>query len=151
MNTTVTPRELTAEERQFLIDTLFRERCSCVIRSGDVIRIFRERGVKDLFRLLKEEPAMLRGAFIADKVVGKAAAALMLLGGVRELFADVISHSALELLARYRVRVSYTVAVDHIINRTRTGWCPMEIRCRECTTADECLEQIEDFMKTLPS
>ncbi|WP_297410743.1 DUF1893 domain-containing protein [uncultured Alistipes sp.] len=151
MNTTVTPRELTAEERQFLIDTLFRERCSCVIRSGDVIRIFRERGVKDLFRLLKEEPAMLRGAFIADKVVGKAAAALMVLGGVRELFADVISHSALELLARYRVRVSYTVAVDHIINRTRTGWCPMEIRCRECTTADECLEQIEDFMKTLPS
>ncbi len=94
---------------------------------------------------------MLRGAFIADKVVGKAAAALMVLGGVRELFADVISHSALELLARYRVRVSYTVAVDHIINRTRTGWCPMEIRCRECTTADECLEQIEDFMKTLPS
>ncbi len=151
MNTTVTPRELTAEERQFLIDTLFRERCSCVIRSGDVIRIFRERGVKDLFRLLKEEPVMLRGAFIADKVVGKAAAALMVLGGVRELFADVISHSALELLARYRVRVSYTVAVDHIINRTRTGWCPMEIRCRECTTADECLEQIEDFMKTLPS
>ena len=151
MNTTVTPRELTAEERQFLIDTLFRERCSCVIRSGDVIRIFRERGVKDLFRLLKEEPVMLRGAFIADKVVGEAAAALMVLGGVRELFADVISHSALELLARYRVRVSYTVAVDHIINRTRTGWCPMEIRCRECTTADECLEQIEDFMKTLPS
>ena len=95
MNTTVTPRELTAEERQFLIDTLFRERCSCVIRSGDVIRIFRERGVKDLFRLLKEEPAMLRGAFIADKVVGKAAAALMVLGGVRELFADVISHPAL--------------------------------------------------------
>ena len=142
MNTTVTPRELTAEERQFLIDTLFRERCSCVIR---------ERGVKDLFRLLKEEPVMLRGAFIADKVVGKAAAALMVLGGVRELFADVISHPALELLARYRVRVSYTVAVDHIINRTRTGWCPMEIRCRECTTADECLEQIEDFMKTLPS
>ena len=82
MNTTVTPRELTAEERQFLIDTLFRERCSCVIRSGDVIRIFRERGVKDLFRLLKEEPVMLRGAFIADKVVGKAAAALMVLGGV---------------------------------------------------------------------
>ena len=151
MNTTVTPRELTAEERQFLIDTLFRERCSCVIRSGDVIRIFRERGVKDLFRLLKEEPVMLRGAFIADKVVGKAAAALMVLGGVRELFADVISHPALELLAHYRVRVSYTVAVDHIINRTRTGWCPMEIRCRECTTADECLEQIADFMKTLPS
>lgn len=149
MNTT-TPRELTAEERQALIDTLFRERCSCVVRCGDEIRIFRERGVRDLYRLLKEEPALLRGSFVADKVVGKAAAALMILGGVHELFADVISHPALELLARYRMRVGYTVAVDHIVNRTRTGWCPMEIRCRECETADACLTEIEDFLNSQP-
>lgn len=148
MNTTVTPRELTAEERQFLIDTLFRERCSCVIRCGDEIRIFRERGVKDLYRLLRQEPSFLRGAFIADKVVGKAAASLMVLGGVHELFADVISHPALELLARYRMRVSYTVAVDHIINRAGTDWCPLEIRCKECETADECLGKIETFLKS---
>ena len=36
------------------------------------MRIFRERGVADLFRLLREEPQLLRGAFIADKVVAKA-------------------------------------------------------------------------------
>ncbi len=41
------------------------------------MRIFRERGVADLFRLQHEEPQLLRGAFIADKVVGKGAAALM--------------------------------------------------------------------------
>ena len=146
MNTTVTPRELTAEERQFLIDTLFRERCSCVIRSGDVIRIFRERGVKDLFRLLKEEPAMLRGAFIADKVVGKGAAALMILGGVREVFADVASRPAVELLRRHRVRVSCTLEVPHIINRTKTGWCPLETRCHDLRTPEECYAQIEAFM-----
>lgn len=55
------------------------------------MRIFRERGVADLFRLLHEEPQLLRGAFIADKVVGKGAAALMVLGGVEGLFADVVS------------------------------------------------------------
>ena len=51
------------------------------------MRIFRERGVADLFRLLREEPQLLRGAFIADKVVGKGAAALMVLGGGEGLFA----------------------------------------------------------------
>ena len=78
------------------IDLLFAERCSCVVRNGDTIRIFRERGVRDLWRLLHEEPELLDGAFVADKVVGKGAAALMAAGRVRELFADVVSHAALE-------------------------------------------------------
>lgn len=55
------------------IDLLFAERCSCVVRNGDTIRIFRERGVRDLWRLLHEEPELLDGAFVADKVVGKGA------------------------------------------------------------------------------
>ena len=57
------------------IDLLFAERCSCVVRNGDTIRIFRERGVRDLWRLLHEEPELLDGAFVADKVVGKGAPA----------------------------------------------------------------------------
>lgn len=49
------------------IDLLFAERCSCVVRNGDTIRIFRERGVRDLWRLLHEEPELLDGAFVADR------------------------------------------------------------------------------------
>lgn len=36
------------------IDLLFAERCSCVVRNGDTIRIFRERGVRD-FNLHNQE------------------------------------------------------------------------------------------------
>ena len=78
---------ITPELRRQAIDRLFAERCSCVIRNGSDMRVFYERGVKDLYRLLKEEPGLLRGAFVADKVVGKAAAALLALGGVEEVFA----------------------------------------------------------------
>lgn len=111
------------------IDLLFAERCSCVVRNGDTIRIFRERGVRDLWRLLHEEPELLDGAFVADKVVGKGAAALMAAGRVRELFADVVSHAALELLNGAGIPVSYTVAVPHIINRAGDGICPVERLC----------------------
>ncbi len=149
MNPTERNKGLTDRERQDLIDTLFRERCSCVVRNGDEIRLFRERGVKDLYRLLKEEPRLLRGAFIADKVVGKGAAALMILGGADELFADVISHPALELLNRTPLKVSYTLAVPHIVNRTRTGRCPVETLCLDLRTPEECLVRIEEFMQTL--
>lgn len=85
------------------------------------MQIFRERGVADLFRLLREEPQLLRGAFIADKVVGKGAAALMVLGGVEGLFADVVSRPALELLAGAGIAVEYTVVVPGIMNRAGTG------------------------------
>ena len=56
-----------------------------MIANGDNIRTFTQRGVADLYDLLTQEPDFLKGASIADKVVGKGAAALMILGGIREL------------------------------------------------------------------
>ena len=113
------------------IDLLFAERCSCVVRNGDTIRIFRERGVRDLWRLLHEEPELLDGAFVADKVEGKGAAELM---------------AALELLNGAGIPVSYTVAVPHIINRAGDGICPVERLCAGARTAAECLPLIEGFL-----
>ena len=103
------------------------------------MRIFRERGVADLFRLLREEPQLLRGAFIADKVVGKGAAALMVLGG----------RPALELLAGAGIAVEYTVVVPGIMNRAGTGTCPVEQLCAGAETAAECLPLIEGFMQKM--
>ena len=117
---------MTKEQKEQTIGLLFAEKCSCVVRNGDEVRIFRERGVKDLYRLLREEPQLLDGAFVADKVVGKGAAALMILGGVEELF-----------------------AVPHIINRAGDGICPVEQLCAEAQTAEECLPLIEGFIRKM--
>ena len=135
---------MTKEQKEQTIGLLFAEKCSCVVRNGDEVRIFRERGVKDLYRLLREEPQLLDGAFVADKVVGKGAAALMILGGVDELFADVVSRAALDLLAAAGKAVAYTVAVPHIINRADDGICPVERLCAEAQTAGECLPRSKD-------
>lgn len=146
---TVQTAILSDAERQQLIGRLHAEQCSCVIRSGEQVRIFRERGVHDLFRLLSEEPGVLDGAFVADKVVGKGAAALMILGGVREVYADVMSAGARELLAARGIRAVCAREVPHIVNRAGTGWCPVETLCRDCRTAEECLEPIRNFIHTL--
>ena len=136
-------------DRKALIERLDAEQCSCVIYNEGETRLFWERGVQDLYRLLKTEPDFLQGAFIADKVIGKAAAALMALGGVDEVFARVISSPARELLERSEIKVDFLVEVPHIINRTRTGWCPLETRCFRMHTAEECLQQIEGFIHTM--
>ena len=137
-------------KRQEIVDTLLREKCSCVICSGGgAVHKFYGRGVSDLYRLLATDPQMLDGAFVADKVVGKGAAALMVLGRIRELYADIISSPALLLLETYGIKVSYRLQVPNIMNRTNTGICPVETLCLDCRTPDECLPLIENFIKTM--
>ena len=63
-----------------LINLLHTGGYSCTIANKGEIRTFTQRGVADIYDLLTQEPEFLKGASIADKVVGKGAAALMILG-----------------------------------------------------------------------
>ena len=135
--------------RQQAIETLHATRCSCVIANGSRLEQFHERGVKDLYHLLHNDKALLDGAFIADKVVGKGAAALMIAGGVKAVYADVMSRAALSLFQHHCLEVEYGLLVDNIINRTGTDICPVEKLCAQCLTAEECLPLIEDFVSKL--
>ena len=61
-----------------LIELLHKRRHSLVVANGEVCT-FNGRGVIDLYHLLQDDPGFLYEASIADKVVGKAAAALLAL------------------------------------------------------------------------
>ncbi|WP_307758138.1 DUF1893 domain-containing protein [uncultured Mediterranea sp.] len=132
-----------------LIDMLHAGGYSCVIANGDRIRTFTQRGVADLYDLLVQEPEFLYGASVADKVIGKAAASLMVLGGVREVYTRTISRPALQLLQEAGVMVTCDEVVDHIINRDRTGWCPLEQASRDLHSAKEIFPVIEKFIANL--
>lgn len=131
-----------------LIDILHDGNHSLVVANGEVCT-FDGRGISDLYLLLQEDPCFLHGASVADKVVGKAAAALMVLGGVKELYADVISHPALDWLRNNGIKAMHGSIVPHIINRDGTGLCPLETRCLSCVTSQECLVLIRAFMKEI--
>ena len=131
-----------------LIDILHNERLTLVIRSDDgELHRFTQRGVKDLLTLVTEQPEVLRDAILADKAVGKAAAACMVAGGVKQVHADVMSEPALRLLERYHVAASHSTLVDHIINRSGTGWCPMERLSRDEDDPAAIIEKIKAFFR----
>ncbi|MDE6559897.1 MAG: DUF1893 domain-containing protein [Muribaculaceae bacterium] len=132
-----------------LVELLHDNKCSCVIYNQGNVTLCHERGVKDLFRILKTDPDLLNNAMIADKVIGKGAAVLLMLGGVKTVYADVISRPALELLSTAAVSVDYGECVPNIINRAGTGICPVEKLCMDCKTAEECLPLIKGFISTL--
>ena len=129
-----------------LIPLLHTGKFSCVIRKGDAVRTFTQRGVADLFHLLTTDAPFLLGSSIADKVVGKGAAALMVKGGVAQVYADVISAPALALLQEQDIAVSYARVVESIRNRAGTDMCPVEKRCLPLENIDEMVSEIRDFL-----
>lgn len=130
-----------------LLETLHTAGTTLVIEN-DGIHTFTGRGVSDLYNLLINRPSLLKGAVVADKVVGKGAAALMILGGISRLYAVVISEAALELFAGQDIVVEYGEKVQQIWNRTHTGRCPVETLCSSAATAEECLPLITEFMNS---
>lgn len=129
-----------------LMEILHEKDCSCVIYKDKDLSLHYQRGIRDLFAVLNSNPEKLSGALIADKVVGKGAAALMLLGKVMAVYADVISSPALNLLDAGGCEVFYDTLVPNIINRDGTGVCPVESLCLECKTAEACLPPITRFI-----
>lgn len=132
-----------------LIEQLEQSNVSCIIRNGAEIREFFKPGVADLRELTQTDPDFLQGADIADKVVGKAAAALMINGGVAKVYARLISLPALALLQKYSVKVEYAQCVEYIINRSKTGICPLEKINLHTDNIQEILDNVEAFIASL--
>ena len=133
-----------------LIDILHNEGLTLVIKSADGnLHRFTQRGVKDLVSLVSECPEVLQGAIIADKAVGKAAAACMVVGGVRQVHADVMSEPALAMLQKHGVDAQYGQLVDHIINRTGTDWCPMERLSRDEDDPAVIIQKVKEKLASL--
>ncbi len=122
---------------QDIIDLLHRERCSLVVSNQGRVRTFNKKGVRDLEFLLEHEPQFLRGAVIADKVIGKAAAGMAAVGGVTEIYAEVLSRKALPILDKNHIKYSWATLVDAIVIPEGDNRCPLEQIVAPATTASE--------------
>lgn len=110
---------------------------TCVIIKGEKIIRSKEHGIRPLLRLLRESPESLQGAFVADKIVGKAAAMLMIYGKISGVYAAVISRPAVSVFTEYAVPFRFDQKEDFIQNRDRSGMCPMESKTMSCSTPEE--------------
>lgn len=120
---------------------------SCVAENFGQIFTFTGAGVSDLYDMVTNEPCFLKEAAIADKVVGKAAAALMILGKVERVYAEIISLPALVMLRHARIETEFGQVVVGIRNHDDTDWCPLEKMCYPKESPEEILQQVEEFRK----
>ena len=129
-------------------DLLRQEQYTCVMCKEEKGYTSKERGVKPLLKWIEEE-IDVRGFAVADKVVGKGAAFLYVLLGVKEIYALVISKAAVEVLETYHITVTYERKVEAIKNRTGTGLCPMEQGTKDIDNPAEALVAIRNILSRL--
>ena len=122
---------------------------SCVIYNNGTVRTFSQKGVIDLYTLLKNELSFLEGAIVADKVIGKAAAAILIIGKVKSVYANIISCNALTLLSEAGIETQFGQEVPFIQNRNQTDCCPLEKNCYKEKSTEKIVEIIEIFINSI--
>lgn len=106
-------------------ELLIQGNYTCVVMKENVEYVSQERGVKPLLDWI-DNKVDFENAVVADKVVGKAAAFLYVLFNVSEIYANVISEPAYDILKKHNINIFYNQMVKAIRNRDNTGFCPME-------------------------
>lgn len=134
---------MTDKNLNYIKEILLKENHTIVILKKDASVITSDdRGVSPLIKLLKEDKLQLQDSIIADKVIGKAAALLMIYGNVKEVYTPIISSPAIKIFNINNVKIYYDKEVDRIINRKGDGLCPMETLCLDIDNPEEAFEVI---------
>jgi len=118
--TPMTENDLMLEMQQLIVSG----KTLAIARNGVILKIETERGLKPL--VAAYDAGLLKGSIVFDRAVGRAAAAFYAAAGaatVRTLLAgegaeDICRKAGVELLAER--------TVPRILNRERSGSCPME-------------------------
>ena len=98
---------------------------SCVAaRDGVIVGKETGFGVKSLLKLLDE--GKLAHTFVVAKVVGRAAAAICVVGKVKRVYASIMGADAAALLKAHGIESGADKTVPKILNHNLTASCPME-------------------------
>ena len=121
----------------------------CLCKDGNCLYSER-RGIAPMMNFIANGTDM-RGYSVADLVVGKAAAMLFVLSGIKSVFAKTLSKSGEEILKRYEIPYEYETLTDKIINRDGTDICPMEKAVSVTEDPQEAYDLLFERIKSMTS
>lgn len=140
------------------METLIREQMEQILHHGQSIALIkdhkviytdRSRGVMPLLKLLADQPELLQDAVVVDKIIGKAAAMLLTLGGVKEIHTYMLSRSGKAFLESRGIPVTAQCEIDMIQNRQKDGICPFEKSVLDTDDLQEAHERLQATARRL--
>ena len=120
-----------------------------VIKHNKIISAESPKGIRHIINLY--EKGLLKNTYVADTVIGKAAAMIFSLAGVRGCHGHLMSKEALSWLESHNIEATYNTLNDNIINRKGDGICPMEATVMDINDEKEAVvllkAKIEELQK----
>lgn len=113
-----------------------------LVGRGEILRRMSGPGVRPMLQCYTNEPGLMRDGMIFDKVIGKAAAMIAVLGGVRFVYGQVMSRPGLDYLRDHGIEAQWDELVPYIENRTGDDLCPLEKSVRNVDDPYEGIEAI---------
>ncbi|NLT10966.1 MAG: DUF1893 domain-containing protein [Clostridiaceae bacterium] len=120
-----------------------------VLVSGDYVYESEERGIAPPMYCLSNARDKMQGASVADKIIGRAVALLLIFGGVKFVYAKTISRHALDAFANSDVIVTYEEIVPYVVNRKGDGMCPMEETVLNIRDGQEAFDALQRKMREM--
>lgn len=133
---------------QRAVSLLHREGYTCVLCDRDRVLTDRESGILPLLTRC-EEGESCRDMSVADRIIGKAAAMLLVQMQVREVCGDIMSTEAQEYLQAHGVGVSCETLVPSILDRSGKHPCPMEQAVKDLTAPSEAAAALRTALNRL--
>ena len=124
-------------------ERLYSTNASLVVlyTNGECKEYYQNR-IKDMKEILQKDKQALKGAIIADKVIGKVASSILAVAGVKEIYSDVMSKYAIPILEENGIRYEYKKLVEYVQNNDKTGMCPMENKYKEETDINRIFKEM---------
>lgn len=124
-------------------DRLYSKKASLVVLYlNHECKEYYQNRIKDIKEILQKDKLALKGAIIADKVIGKVASSILTISGVKEIYADVMSKYAIPVLEENNIKYEYKKLVDYIQNNDKTGMCPLENKYKDENDINKIYEEI---------
>lgn len=111
-----------------------------VARDNVIVRVEQGAGIRPVLDLLSRGD--LKRALVVDKIIGRAAAAICIVGGAKKVIGQVMSEDAKALLEEHGVIAEGRTMVKGIVNRKGDGPCPMEEKVKALTVPEKMVEAL---------
>lgn len=117
-----------------------------IVRDGKVIFESRLSGISGLIQAIESINGLLQSSSVADKIVGRASALLLVYSHVSEVYADTMSKWGLTVLEEAGVKAEYDTLVPKILNRRGDDICPFEKISLTISSPDEAYKILKAAM-----
>ena len=125
------------------------ENFTCVAMSDNREYTSNDRGIFPIYSPMRDDIYFFKEMCVADKVIGKAAAMLLVISKASHIHANVISEHAMRVFVENDTSFTYDKKVDYIVNRKGDGMCPMEESVIEISDLEEAYNCLKNKMEQM--